>query len=219
MSRLLLFDIDCTLVNTGGAGMKALKEAACELFGAEGPELDLAGSTDSGIVQGMLDYFGSDLSHEDFYEAYLRYLPQNLSLFSGAVLPGVDFLLDALQEKGCTLGLLTGNIELGAWYKLEHYGLSDYFAFGAFGDDHQNRNKLGPIALQRAQETMGVEFSPENSVVIGDTPKDIACGKALGATTLMVATGGYSIAELVAYGADYAFDDLTSPDAFAILAS
>ena len=218
MSRLLLFDIDCTLIDTGGAGMKALKDAARELFGAEGPELDLAGSTDSGIVKGMLDYFGSELSHEDFYKAYLHYLPLNLTLFNGRVLPGVDALLDALQSKGCTLGLLTGNIERGAWDKLEHYGLSDYFAFGAFGDDHEDRNKLGPIALKRAQKTMEMEFSPENTIVIGDTPKDIACGKALGATTLTVTTGGFSIAELVAYGADYAFDDLTAPDVLPVLA-
>ena len=197
--------------------MKALKDAACELFGAEGPELDLAGSTDSGIVQGMLDHFGSDLSHEDFYEAYLRYLPKNLATFTGRVLPGVDQLLETLQDNGATLGLLTGNMKRGAWDKLEHYGLSDYFAFGAFGDDHHDRNKLGPIALERAKETMESEFSPENTVVIGDTPKDIACGKALGAVTLAVATGGFSIAELVAYGADYALDDLTSPDALAIL--
>jgi len=84
MSRLLLFDIDCTLIDTGGAGMKALKDAARELFGAEGPELDLAGSTDSGIVKGMLDYFESELSHEDFYKAYLHYLPLNLTLFNGS---------------------------------------------------------------------------------------------------------------------------------------
>ena len=74
MPRLLLFDIDCTLIDTGGAGMAALKEAACELFGAEGPELDLAGSTDSGIVGGMLEHFGSDLSLEDFYQVYLTKL-------------------------------------------------------------------------------------------------------------------------------------------------
>jgi phosphoglycolate phosphatase-like HAD superfamily hydrolase len=211
MSRLLLFDIDCTLIDTGGAGMKALKEAACELFGAEGPELDLAGSTDSSIVQGMLDHFGSHLTHEDFYQAYLRYLPKNLAVFTGKVLPGVDFLLDTLQSKGISLGLLTGNIERGAWDKLEHYGLSDYFAFGAFGDDHHDRNKLGPIALERAMKTMETEFLPEHTMVIGDTPKDIACGKAMGATTLAVSTGGFSIAELVAYGADYAVEDLASP--------
>jgi phosphoglycolate phosphatase-like HAD superfamily hydrolase len=211
MSRLLLFDIDCTLIDTGGAGMKALKEAACELFGAEGPELDLAGSTDSSIVQGMLDHFGSHLTHEDFYQAYLRYLPKNLAVFTGKVLPGVDFLLDTLQSKGFSLGLLTGNIERGAWDKLEHYGLSDYFAFGAFGDDHHDRNKLGPIALERAMKTMETEFLPEHTMVIGDTPKDIACGKAMGATTLAVSTGGFSIAELVAYGADYAVEDLASP--------
>ena len=96
MSRLLLFDIDGTLVDTGGAGMAALKQAATEMFGAEGPELDLAGSTDSGIVNGILEYFGSDASHEVFYQAYLSQLGTQLGIFSGRVLPGVVELLTEL---------------------------------------------------------------------------------------------------------------------------
>lgn len=217
MSRLLLFDIDCTLIDTGGAGMEALKQTARELFGADGPELDLAGSTDSGIVRGMLDHFSSDLSLDDFYKVYLSKLPPNLDSFAGRVLPGVDLLLDGLVRSDDTLGLLTGNLAKGAWGKLSYYGLSDYFAFGAFGDDHHDRNLLGPIALDRASQHSKYVYQGENTMVIGDTPKDIACGKAMGAVTLAVATGGFSVAELIAYGADYAVEDLECAEALDIL--
>jgi len=217
--KLLLFDIDGTLVDTGGAGMEALKLAARELFGADGPELDLAGSTDSGIVRGMLDHFGSDLSLETFYQAYLSYLPPNLESFTGLVLPGVTSLLDhLLAVERVTLGLLTGNIAEGAWGKLDYYGLSDYFAFGAFGDDHHDRNQLGPVALERAGQRCGCTFQAGNTVVIGDTPKDIACGKAIGAMTLAVATGGFSVDELAAYEPDLVVADLLDDKVFSILA-
>ena len=213
MSRLLLFDIDCTLLDTGGAGMAALKETACELFGAEGPELDLAGSTDSGIVRGMLDHFDSDLELEEFYRVYLSRLAPNLASFSGRVLPGVAELLADLEQAGAALGLLTGNIAHGAKAKIEHYGLEGYFSIevGAYGDDHHDRNQLGPVALQRASAILGMDFQAEHAVVIGDTPKDIACGKAMGAATLAVATGGFSVQELNDEGADLSVEDLCDP--------
>lgn len=217
MPRLLLFDIDCTLIDTGGAGMEALKQAARELFGADGPELDLAGSTDSGIVRGMLDHFESDLTHEAFYQVYLSRLPVNLESFTGRVLPGVHALLDDLQQGGSSLGLLTGNMADGAWAKLDYYGLRNYFPFGAFGDDHHDRNQLGPVALERAQHHHGCVFQADETVVIGDTPKDIACGKAMGAVTLAVATGGFTVDELAAYRPDHVVEDLTSPAVLQIL--
>ena len=197
--------------------MKALKDAACELFGADGPELDLAGSTDSGIVTGMLEHFGSDLELETFYQVYLRKLPVNLDLFTGKVLPGVDALLGNLRGEGAALGLLTGNIADGAWEKLIYYGLRDYFPFGAFGDDHYDRNLLGPIALERAQQYYGRNFQANQTVVIGDTPKDIACGHAMGAVTLAVATGGFTMDELAAYEPDYVVENLTAPEVLQIL--
>lgn len=214
MPRLLLFDIDCTLLDTGGAGMAALKEAACDLFGAEGPELDLAGSTDSGIVQGLLDYFESDFGLEDFYQVYLTKLGPNLGTFRGRVLPGVGDLLDWLAGSDSILGLLTGNIAEGARAKIAHYSLAEYFSIevGAYGDDHHDRNRLGPVAIQRAREVHGMDFRSEDAVVIGDTPKDIACGKAMGAATVAVATGGFSVDALQAYSADLTVADLTSPE-------
>lgn len=217
MPRLLLFDIDCTLIDTGGAGMEALKQAARELFGADGPELDLAGSTDSGLVQGMLDHFDSDLSLETFYQTYLNYLPANLDAFTGRVLPGVQALLDRLAEADTTLGLLTGNIAQGAWGKLDYYGLGDFFAFGAFGDDHWDRNRLGPVALDRASQHCGSIFQAEDVIVIGDTPKDIACGKAMGAVTLAVATGGFTVDQLATHDPDHVVADLNASEVVGIL--
>ncbi len=210
MSRLLLFDIDCTLIDTGGAGMAALKQTASELFGAEGPELDLAGSTDWGIVRGMLEHFDSDMQLEDFYSLYLEKLSPNLAAFEGKVLPGVTDLLDEVKKSDAFLGLLTGNIAHGAQAKISHYGLDGYFSIqvGAYGDDHYDRNQLGPVALDRASSMHEVDFKANQSVVIGDTPKDIACGQAMGATTLAVATGRFSVAELEAYGADLVVEDL-----------
>jgi phosphoglycolate phosphatase-like HAD superfamily hydrolase len=107
-----------------------------------------------------------------------------------------------LREEGNSLGLLTGNIERGAMIKVSHYGIADYFQFGAYGDDHWNRNKLGPIALERAEESTGMKFSQDEILVIGDTPKDVACAHAFGVKCVAVATGDFSEEELAACGAD-----------------
>ena len=212
--RLLLFDIDGTLLDTGGAGMAALRTAAVDVFGTEHevPAFDLAGSTDSGIVRGLFEYFGEPFSEArvlSFYEVYLGYLAENLGRFEGRLLDGVGELLVRLGgEPGCAIGLLTGNIAEGAAKKVRHFGIEAFFGFGAYGDDHHDRNRLGPVALGRAREVTGEEFLPEDSVVIGDTPKDIWCGEALGAKTVAVATGRFSSEELAGHGADVVFADL-----------
>ncbi len=205
--QLLLFDIDCTLIDAGGAGMSALRSAAAEVFssaGGEVPLLDLAGSTDSGIVRGLYAHFGlvhTAAAEAAFYERYLPLLEANLAdpSFGGRVLDGVPELLAELALGGRHIcGILTGNIARGAEIKLRHFGLGEHFRFGAYGDDHHDRNRLGPVALERALAAHGRSFSGEQTVVIGDTPKDIACGKAFGATTIGVATGKFSAAELEA---------------------
>lgn len=216
-ARLWLFDIDGTLVDTGGAGMRALQEAAVECYGGEGPSLDLAGSTDLGVLAGILAHF--DLEHGDgeqerFFASYLQRLEWNLAHggYAGRVLPGAEELLDSLAEMpGITVGLLTGNIAGGAGAKMRHYGLDRHFGFGAYGCDHADRNLLGPVALERAALHAGREFSPEETLVIGDTPKDVACAKAMGARCLAVATGKFSAEQLRACGADMVVQGLDDP--------
>ncbi len=211
---LYLFDIDGTLVDTGGAGMAALEETTREIFGNEGPPLDLAGATDLGIVIGIHRHFGIEPTQQriDAYLAvYQKHLDWNLAHggFPGRVIDGVTCLLEKLASRPhATLGLLTGNTAGGAASKVRHFGLAAYFPFGAYGCDHADRNKLGPIALERATMHAGRSFSPDRTWVIGDTPKDIACAKAVGARCLAVATGRFSVAELQAHGADKVVETL-----------
>lgn len=211
---LYLFDIDGTLVDTGGAGMAALKEATYEVFGNEGPALDLAGSTDLGIVANIHAHFGIEPTLERvgiYFEVYVSRLNWNLihGQFPGHVLPGVSEILTKLSGRpNSTVGLLTGNTAQGAAAKMHHFGLAEHFPFGAYGSDHADRNRLGPIALKRAATHAGKFFTAAETLVIGDTPKDIACAHAIGARCLAVATGQFSKAELESYGADHAVDSL-----------
>lgn len=215
--RLWLFDIDGTLVDTGGAGMRALQQATLDCYGGEGPPLDLAGSTDLGVLAGILRHF--DLEHveggeERFFASYLAHLERNLAAgaWHGRVLPGAAELLDELScREGITMGLLTGNIAGGAAAKMRHYGLGHHFPFGAYGCDHADRNLLGPVALDRAALHAGVSFTPQETLVIGDTPKDIACAHAMGARCLAVATGKFSAEQLRAAGADRVVESLEDP--------
>ncbi len=210
---LILFDVDCTLVDTGGAGMAALNEAALEIFGEEGPALDLAGSTDSGIVRGLFEHFQLPYDARMEEEFYLSYLPKmkcnlNNESFGGRILDGVTDLLARLEDEGHTLGLMTGNIERGAIIKASHYGLAGHFGFGSYGDDHWDRNRLGPVALERAEKVTGRKFGPDETLVIGDTPKDVACAHAFGSKCVAVATGSFDERQLKACGSDLVVPDL-----------
>lgn len=211
---LYLFDIDGTLVDTGGAGMAALVEATRRVFQTDGPPLDLAGSTDLGLVRDIHRHFGAEATRESidtYFAVYQEILDRNLAAgtFPGRVLDGVLTILDSLAaDPRRSVGLLTGNIAGGAASKMRHFKLDHHFAFGAYGSDDADRNKLGPIALERARAHTGRSFRAEEVWVIGDTPKDIACARALGAKCLAVATGSFTAEQLDSFGADLVVSSL-----------
>jgi phosphoglycolate phosphatase len=216
--RLLLFDIDGTLINSAGAGVQALISTLAERFGIQDDlsDIEIAGVTDSGIVVSILNKHKIPATHENitaFLDSYVHFLSLELPRRKGKLLPGVLELLEKLKSrKHLVLALLTGNVSRGAQLKLEHYGVWHFFEFGAFADDHQDRNQLGPFARARAKEKHGREFSAAEIDVIGDTPRDIACGKALGARTIAVATGTWSRDRLAKHGPDFLIDDLSDVD-------
>jgi phosphoglycolate phosphatase len=216
--RLILFDIDSTLINTGGAGIAALNLASKKRFGiAEDLRgIEIAGRTDSGIVRQILAKHGiqPDVGEIDaFLQQYAELLAQELPRCTGRVLPGIEALLQWIEARPyLTLGLLTGNIARGAQLKLEHYRLWKYFRFGAFADDHHDRNELGAVACRRAFEHIGWQFSPSSMDIIGDTEHDIACGRAIGARTVAVATGSRSREKLAESKPDFLFDNLAATE-------
>ena len=216
--RLLLFDIDGTLIHSGGAGIQALKSALAERFSVvdDLSDIEIAGMTDSGIVVSILNKHNIPATNENisaFLDSYVHFLSLELPRRKGKLLPGVLELLEKLKSrKHLVLALLTGNVSRGAQLKLEHYGVWHFFEFGAFADDHQDRNQLGSFARARAKEKHSREFSAAETDVIGDTPRDIACGKALGARTIAVATGNWSHAQLAKYQPDFLIDDLSNVD-------
>ncbi|MEO7723653.1 MAG: HAD family hydrolase [Chthoniobacterales bacterium] len=211
--RLLLFDIDGTLIDSGGAGIQSLKDVLQQQFGISDDlrGVEIAGKTDSGIVHQILHKMRIPVEDETtkaFLELYLEFLARELPLRDGRVLPGVPELLQRLRERPQNvLALLTGNLKRGAKLKLSHYGIWDFFEFGAFADDHHDRNELGPFAQRRAREKHAVDFAAAEIDVIGDTPHDIACGKAIGARTIAVATGTFSRAQLAEHQPDQILDD------------
>jgi phosphoglycolate phosphatase-like HAD superfamily hydrolase len=212
--KLLLFDIDGTLLTSGGAGERALRRGFRDRFGIDDDlaKIEIAGRTDSGIARQVLAAHRLPETPENlaaFYDGYLHFLREELPTSPGRLLPGILPLLDALKSRpDVVLGLLTGNLARGAEIKLSHYGVWDYFEFGAYADDHHDRNQLGHFARQRAREKHGIEFSPERIFVLGDTPHDITCARAIGAKAVAIATGKFSLEELKPLGPDFLFSDL-----------
>lgn len=217
MRRLILFDIDGTLVS-GRAAKPAFEAAMIETYGTVGDlaGVSFAGKTDPQIARELLSRVGLDRETIDaglpeLWDRYVAHLEEWLDDLPMRVLPGVHELLDALaglQEVG--LGLLTGNIARGAELKLESAGLWERFAIGGFGSDHEERNELPAVALRRARAHWSVQIEAGDAVVVGDTPRDVGCGRAGGTRTLAVATGSYVAAELVEAGADHVLEDLSS---------
>jgi len=217
MRRLVLFDIDSTLIDARGAGGRALLAAVADAYGVSG-ELDgysFHGRTDRQIVRELAGMWGVppvevDAAMDRCLADYVERLKGELAGGRVIVLPGVPELLSALAgDSRVTLGLLTGNVERGARLKLEPTGLSWFFEFGAFGSDAERRADLATLAVARARVHAGVPFSGREVIVVGDTPADVTCGAHLGVSTIAVMTGRHGRAELAEAGADHIVADLS----------
>ena len=218
MRKLLLFDIDGTLLDTGGAGRAALGSALTEVFGETGPidEFSFHGKTDPAIARALLRAAGRrdaeiDAGMADLWSIYLDYLDVELAQRLGvlSVCAGVhEVLAEAAAAGDVALGLVTGNVEGGAWKKLRACGLANSFRVGAFGSDSEHREHLPPIAIRRARDSLGIAFEPEAVLVIGDTPEDVRCAASSGIRAVAVASGRYSAAELTEHDPDHLFESL-----------
>ena len=215
--RLILFDIDGTLLSAGGAPRRAFRTALVEHFGTEGAAAsdDFSGKTDPQIVYDLMRGAGFEDDHielriADFFAHYLEELERELIVETRHRLyPGVAELLPALAaDSRIALGLLTGNIEAGARLKLEHFGLWDYFQIGGFGSDDRSRDRLGPVAIARAERRFGHPFEGGDVVIVGDTPADVQCARAVGATAIAVCTGRPSRATLEKCAPDFLLESL-----------
>jgi len=220
VKTLLLWDIDGTLIDSGGAGERALRLALEREFNIEDDLawLEYFGRTDVWIARAILfKHFGATTSDEiqRFLNAYLAALTGEMQNPHARVLPGVLAIIDKISHRSdIAQGLLTGNLRRGAEIKLRRLDLWQPFPFGAFADDAEHRNELGPHALSRAAAHHGIIFSPANVFVIGDTPHDIACGKAIGVNTIAVATGRYSSGELRSHNPTIVLENFADSDAF-----
>jgi phosphoglycolate phosphatase len=222
MKRLVLFDIDGTLLSAQGAPRRAFTRAMTEVYGTTGPVAThrFDGKTDPQIARELLTAEGLvdeliDRGLGDLWRAYLRELRLELSApeHRTLVYPGVREVLDALERRtDVLLGLLTGNIAEGASLKLKSADIRSDFRVGAFGSDCEQRDGLPPVAVERARDLVGVEFSRRDIVIIGDTPSDVSCGSALDVRTIAVATGRHSGADLQQAGAHWVFQDLSDTD-------
>ena len=215
MVRLVLFDIDGTLVHTGGAGTKAFSKTFGHVLGLHhGTErMKFAGRTDTSLVREFFQIHRVPETAENFrrfFETYVFWLDQIVAQSDGGECAGISrFIRDLLDmPQPPMLGLLTGNIRLGAEIKLRRFGLWDFFVMGGFADDHEDRNHIAVAALQRGRRMLDPHLHPQEIVVVGDTPFDVRCGKFIGARTLAVATGGARFEELKKHDADWTVENL-----------
>ena len=211
----LLFDIDGTLIRTHGAGKAAMEAALRQAFGVTEIKdgVPYSGRTDRAIGRDLLAVHGLEVTPANvttLTDTYLAELPRQLAALGGEVCPGVREVLDATRGRpDVTLGLLTGNVRRGAATKLSHFGLWDHFPVGGFGDDHFDRDDVARTAVRSVETHLGRTIDPAAVWVIGDTPLDISCARAVGAKVLAVATGWHPHAELADHRPDLLLTDLS----------
>jgi phosphoglycolate phosphatase-like HAD superfamily hydrolase len=215
--HIVLFDIDGTLIASGGAGKAALEMALAEEFGITHliEKLELSGRTDRAIMTDLFRMHALEdtpANHQRLIAAYLRNLPASLATRGGRVLPGIADLLETLSKRSnVALGLLTGNVRAGARVKLGHFGLFNYFEFGGFGDRHLDRDEVAREALAEVEQRFNGRHSTDRIWVIGDTPLDIRCARAIGARAVAVATGWHTEEELTQHEPDLLLATLEDP--------
>jgi phosphoglycolate phosphatase-like HAD superfamily hydrolase len=214
VDRLILFDIDCTLVDARGAGGRAILRSIKDVYGVEGELGDYSfhGRTDPGIIRDLAELWGADGSVDGRLDEciahYVDLLRGEIARGEVLTLPGVRELVTALTaDRRALVGLLTGNVAEGARLKLEPTGLLPLFTVGAYGSDSELRAELPAVAVARAEELTGRRYAGKDIVVIGDTPADVECGAHLGVTAVAVATGRHSLDELAACRPDRLFAD------------
>jgi phosphoglycolate phosphatase-like HAD superfamily hydrolase len=218
--RVCLFDIDGTLISSGGAGKAAMEAALTSEFGVRSitDRVPYSGRTDRAIVRDLFLHYGISeerVSWQRFRDAYLSHLPECMARQQGRVLPGIADLLRQLQaKKDFVLGLLTGNLRAGARIKLAHFDLFHFFALGGFGDYHLERDDVAREAWAEVQRHLGGKGDPNRLWVVGDTPLDVRCARAIGARVAAVCTGWHCRDDLAACEPDVLVADLSDPAPF-----
>ena len=215
MIKAVLFDIDGTLLHTGGAGAEAWQRAFLELYEVEAniEEHTHAGMTDPEIAEivfrEVIGRDGSEAERAEAIAAYLGHLADAVEESSGyRVMPGIEALLPRLAGRGVLLGIVTGNIEAAAQIKLARGELNRFFAFGGYGSDSRDRTELTRKALERGATVSGSPLDPAATIAVGDTPRDVLAGHGAGIKVVGVATGAYSVEELHDAGADWAIPNV-----------
>jgi len=218
IDRLVLFDIDCTLIDAHGAGGRAILRAISDVYGVEGDLGDYSfhGRTDPGIIADLAELWGgapAAVAHglvDDCIARYVELLRDEIARASVETLPGIKELVTALAaDRRALVGLLTGNVVEGARLKLEPTGLFPLFKVGAYGSDSALRADLPAVAVARAEALDGRRYAGKDIVIIGDTPADVECGASLGVTAVAVATGRHTVDELAAHAPDHLFADFS----------